>query len=148
MPLTTIGPLNDVEPEFATLDHPVWEEIKRFFSPSEFEAPEKMDVGFLRLLFQARLEAEVPFRILDTLRDDSRSAHGEEPGIAVDLQLLNSRERSRITRAAYLVGFLRVGVYEGSSGTYKGQVKKDGGGLHLDASRTKSSDHMWTMRLP
>jgi hypothetical protein len=146
--LTDVGPLDHLEPEYATLDHPVWEEISEFFSPSEFEAPEKMDVGFLRILFVARSESGVPFRILDTLRDDSRSAHGELPGIAVDLQVLNSRERSRITRAAYAVGFIRVGIYEGSSGTYKGKPKKDGGGLHLDASRTKSSDHMWTMRLP
>jgi hypothetical protein len=146
--LTDVGPLDGIAPEFATLDHPVWEEISEFFSPSEFEDPEKMDVGFLRVLFVARREAGVPFRILDTLRDDSRSAHGEEPGIAVDLQVLNSRERSRVIRGGHAAGFVRVGCYEGSSGMYKGKVKKDGGGVHLDASRTKSQDHMWTMRLP
>jgi hypothetical protein len=146
--LSDVGPLDHLEPEYATLDHPVWEEISEFFSPSEFEAPEKMDAGFLRLLFVARSEAGVPFRIIDTLRDDSRSAHGDEPGIAADLQVLNSRERSRVIRAGFAVGFIRVGCYEGSHGTYKGMVKKDGGGVHLDASRTKSSDHMWTMRLP
>ncbi len=148
MALSDVGPLEEVEPEFATLDHPVWEDISEFFLPSEFEAPEKMDVGFLYLLHTARDEAGVPFRILDTLRDDSRSAHGEEPGIAVDLQVLNSRERSRVIRGGFAAGFVRVGCYEGSSGTYKGKVKKDGGGVHLDASRTKSQDHMWTMRLP
>lgn len=148
MSLSDVGPLDDLAPEYAALDHPVWSKIAPQFFPEEFEDPEKMDAGFLILLHAARLEAEVPFRILDTLRDDSRSAHGEEPGIAVDLQVLNSRERSRITRAAYQVGFVRVGIYEGSHGIYKGLTKKDGGGLHLDASRTKSSDHMWTMRLP
>lgn len=148
MTLSSAGPLDDIIPTYALLDHEVWGEIFPEFRPSEFEAPEKMDVGFLRLLRKARVMADVPFRILDTLRDDSRSAHGEEPGIAVDLQCLNSRERSRIVRAAYVVGFIRVGIYEGSHGLYKGHQKKDGGGVHLDASRNKSSDHMWTMRLP
>jgi len=148
MSLSEVGPLDLVEPEFATLDHPVWGRIAPEFLPGEFEDPEKMDVGFLMLLHAARLEAEVPFRVLDTLRDDSRSAHGEVPGIAVDLQVLNSRERSRVIRGAYAVGFIRVGCYKGTHGIYKGMVKKDGGGVHLDASRTKSSDHMWTMRLP
>ena len=138
MSLTDIGPLDGLDPVLALLSHPVWQDIEQYFKPREF----------LRLLFRARVEAEVPFRILDTLRDDSRSAHGERPGIAVDLQVLNSRERSRVVRGAFAVGFIRVGVYEGSHGIYKGMQKKDGGGVHLDASRTKSSDHMWTMRLP
>ncbi len=148
MALSDAGPLDDIVPTFATLDHEVWDEIAPELRPREFEDPEKMDVSFLRLLHKARMLADVPFRILDTLRDDSRSAHGEVPGIAVDLQVVNSRERSRITRAAYEVGFVRVGIYEGSNGVYHGIPKKDGGGVHLDASRTKSSDHMWTMRLP
>ncbi len=146
--LSDTGPLQDIGPEYAHLEHEVWEEISLYFKPKEFEDPGSMDVGFLRLLFEARKLSGIPFRILDTLRDDSRSAHGEMPGIAVDLQVLNSRERSRITRAAYSVGFVRVGIYEGSHGIYHGMKKKDGGGVHLDASRTKSSDHMWTMRLP
>lgn len=148
MSLSEVGPLDGIEPEFATLDHPVWNEIAPEFLPHEFEDPERMDVGFLRLLYQARIEADCPFRVLDTLRDDSRSAHGEVPGVAVDLQVINSRERSRVVRGSYAVGFIRVGVYEGSHGIYKGMRKKDGGGVHIDASRTKSSDHMWTMRLP
>ena len=142
------GPLHDVIPTLATLDHPIWEEIYPEFESREFEDPEKMDVGFLRLLYEARIEADVPFRILDTLRDDSRSAHGEEPGIAADLQCLNSRERFKIVGAAYKVGFERVGIYRGTDGHYKGKPKKDGGGVHLDASRHKSSEHMWTKRLP
>ena len=146
--LSSVGPLQDIEPEFAHVLHGVWEEISPHFKLGEFESPEKMDVGFLQLLFKARQIAGVPFRILDTLRDDSRSAHGEEPGIAVDLQALNSRERSRIIRSAYAVGFVRVGCYEGSHGIYHGMKKKDGGGVHLDASRVKSPDHLWTMRLP
>lgn len=141
------GPLQDVVPSFATLDHEVWEAIYPELQPHEFEDPEKMDVGFLRLLYRARIEAGVPFRILDTLRDDSRSAHGEEPGIAVDLQCLNSKERFKIVGAGLKVGFERIGIYRGTDGVYKGQPKKDGGGVHLDASRHKSSKHMWTKRL-
>lgn len=145
--LSDKGPLDGVKPEFAKLDHPVWKEIWPEFTPKEFEAPEKMDVHFLRLLYKARKLAGVPFRIIDTLRDDPRSAHGEVPGIAADLQVLNSYERSRVTRSAYAVGFIRVGVYQGSDGEYKGRRKRDGGGVHLDASRTKPQDHLWTMKI-
>lgn len=134
--------------EFAKLDHPVWDEIYPEFKPKEFEDPEKMEVGFLRKLHKARKIAGVPFRIIDTLRNDSRSAHGEEPGIAVDLQCLNSRERYRIVKAGLEVGFERIGIYEGSNGIYKGKRKKDGGGVHLDDSKSKSRGHIWTMRLP
>ncbi len=148
MILLSEGPLDNIEPEFAKLGHPVWDCIYPEFKPDEFEDPENMDVGFLTLLHKARIIAGVPFRVLDTLRDDSRSAHGEIPGIAVDLQVINSRERSRIVRSGYAIGFTRIGVYPGSTGLYKGLQKKDGGGVHLDASRKKSSDHLWTMRLP
>jgi len=134
--------------EFAKFDHPVWDEIYPELQPYEFEDAEKMEVGFLRRLHKARKIAGVPFRILDTLRNDSRSAHGEVPGIAVDLQCLNSQERFKIVKAGLEVGFERIGVYEGSNGIYKGKRKKDGGGVHLDMSESKSQGHIWTKRLP
>ncbi len=134
--------------ESAKLDHPVWDEIFPEFKPDEFEDPEKMGVEFLRRLHKARKLAGVPFRVLDTLRDDSRSAHGDVPGIAVDLQCLNSRERFIIFKAALDVGFERIGIYRGTNGMFRGKKKKDGGGVHLDMSESKSSEHMWTKRLP
>lgn len=142
------GPLDDVPAEYATLDHPVWAEIaprpgKGGFLPSEFESPELMDVGFLRLLYAARQWAGVPFRILDTVRGDPRSAHGELPCAAVDLQLLTSYERGRINRACITVGFVRIGIYPGTDGSYLGKRKKDGGGFHVDGSRSKPAA-CWT----
>lgn len=151
--LSVKGPLKGVSPQFAYLDHPVWDEIapkdgKGGFKQSEFEKPEAMEVEFLRLLYKARQLAGCPFRILDTVRDDPRSAHGEIPCAAVDLQVLNSWERSRVIRAAYEVGITRVGIYPGTDGEYKGSKKKDGGGIHLDASRTKPQDRVWTKGIP
>ncbi len=147
MPLTNKGPLDEIEPEHATLDHPVWEELLPEFEIDEFESPEKMDVGFLRLIIKARRLAGCPFRVLDTVRDSSRSAHGEDPCAATDLQAVNSWERSRIVRAAYAVGFIRVGVYPGSDGVLNGRPRRDKGGIHIDGSRTKPQDRLWTMKL-
>lgn len=141
--LSSASPLEDVPIEFATLDHPVWAAIDPLFTPAEFEDPEKMDVGFLRLLHEARVLAGVPFRILDTIRGDARSAHGELPCAAVDLQLLNAYERGRVVRAVVTVGFVRFGVYPGTDGTYRGKKKKDGGGFHVDGSRSKPAA-CWT----
>jgi hypothetical protein len=140
------SPLIAVPAVLAVVDHQVWEEIHPLFQQEEFEEPGKMDVEFLRLLHKARKWAGVPFRILDTIRGDPRSAHGEVPCCAADLQVLNSLERSRVVRSLYHVGFTRVGVYEGSFGVFRGMTKKDGGGVHVDGSRSKPPDRMWTRR--
>lgn len=141
--LTDLSPLAGITPEYAVLDHPVWAEISEHFTPKEFEEPEKMDVGFLRLLFRTRVLAGFPFRILDTIRGDPRSAHSELPCAAADLQLLNAWERGRANRAAVTVGFVRCGIYPGTDGYYQTRKKKDGGGFHLDASRAKGAA-CWT----
>ena len=145
------SPLKDVEPEFAVADHPVWLAIKPRggfggFRRKEFEEPDKMDVGFLYLLFKARVLAGCPFRIIDSVRDDPRSVHGELPCPAVDLQILNVWERMRISRACAIVGFVRTGVYPGTDGVYQGKKKKDGGGYHVDGSREKNAA-CWTRGL-
>ncbi len=142
--LSTKGPLDGIVPEYAKLGHRVWTDIHPKFTPKEFEEPEKMEVAFLYKIHAARLLAGVPFRILDTVRDNPKSAHGELPCAAVDLQVLNSYERSRVVRSCYAVGFIRVGCYPGTDGKYKGQTKRDGGGIHVDGSRTKPQDRLWT----
>lgn len=148
MTLDDRGPLEGVVPEYANLGHSVWDEIapkgdQPGFLPKEFEDPAKMEVGFLRLLHKARLIAKVPFRIIDTIRGDPKSAHGEVPCACADLQVMNSFERSRVVRSLYTVGFVRVGVYPGTDGPNK----KDGGGIHVDASRTKPQDRLWTQKI-
>ena len=141
------GPLGHIAEEYATLDHPVWDEIAPELLPKEFEQPESMDVAFLRMLWRARRRADVPFRIIDTVRDDDRSAHGELPCCVVDLQVISSRERFKIVKACILEGFERVGAYEGSDGEYRGKHRRDKGGVHVDASRYKPNEVMWTMRI-
>ena len=145
--LTDKGPLDGVPKEFARLDHPVWKKIAPKFTPKEFKEPEKMDAGFLLRLYRARILAGVPFRPISTVRKSIKSAHGEIPCCAIDLQVLNSYERSRVVRSCYEVGFIRVGVYPGTDGTYKGKKKRDGGGVHVDGSRSKPQDRMWTMKI-
>lgn len=151
MELRDLGPLDGVQAEYARLSHPVWKEIAPIgqpgFIPGEFEEPEKMEVEFLRLLHKARIIAKVPFRILDTVRPDPASAHGELPCACCDLQVLDSFERSRVVRALYAVGFTRVGVYPGTDGEYEGKKKKDGGGVHVDGSRSKPQDRLWTQKI-
>lgn len=141
------GPLGNTPEEYAVLSHPVWDEIAPEFLPKEFELPESMDVAFLRMLCRSRRRAGVPFRILDTVRDDDRSAHGELPCCVVDLQVLSSGERFKIVKACILEGFERVGTYQGSDGMYRGEWRRDKGGVHVDASRTKPNEVMWTMRI-
>ena len=142
-----IGPLDLIEPELATLDHSVWDHIYPELQPCEFRHPEKMDVAFLARLWEARKMADVPFRIISSVRGGPKSAHGEVPCCAVDLQVLNSYERSRVVRSCYKVGFIRVGIYSGSDGKYKDKKKRDGGGVHVDGSREKPQDRLWTMKI-
>lgn len=148
MELSDKNPLDGIAPEFATAGHSVWYEIEPKgavpgFLPKEFEEPEKMEVGFLRLLYKARIIAKVPFLVIDTIRGDPRSAHGEIPCACADLQVMNSFERSRVVRSLYAVGFIRIGVYPGTDGL----GKKDGGGIHVDASRIKPQDRLWTQKI-
>ncbi len=152
MSLSEEGPLVRAPIERAVVTHEVWNDIfyKKGvggFYMDEFEQPEMMEVEFLYLLYKARVIAGVPFRVLASYDGDRniRSAHAEMPCAAVDLQCLNPFERMRIVRAAIAVGFVRIGIYEGTYGEYKGLEKRDGGGIHLDASRHKPPG-IWTRR--
>lgn len=129
--------------------HPVWDEIKPVeefggFVAGEFNEPEAMDVEFLRLLYRIRMDAGVPMRIISDARPPggdigaSKSAHKKRPCRAVDLHVVNSYERARITVAAIQNGIRRWGTYPGKDG--------DAGSLHIDAEThpENPSPRNWT----
>lgn len=126
MPHTWDSPLKGHDGERAIQSHPVWAQIrprdgKGGFVRSEFDRPDEMDAGFLSLLYMARLEADVPFRVISDARDPrgdvgaEKSAHKKRPCRAVDLEIRNSYERARIVIACVRVGFVRIGIYPGLS---------------------------------
>jgi hypothetical protein len=135
------SPLKDVPKEYAKMGHLVWEDVARFLKPHEFRFPYQMDVAFLRLLLEIRMDAGVPFRLLSDARDPegsvgaSKSAHKKHPCRAIDLQVNNSYERARIGIAATRNGIVRLGTYP--------EAKKS---LHIDAEdhEDNASPRWWT----
>lgn len=85
-----------------------WDHL-RFFKPSEFADPEKMDLAFLVRLDLARASAGIPFRINSSYRDDPVSAH--RLGQAVDIACVDSNSRIIIVSSLLRLGFRRIGVY-------------------------------------
>jgi len=94
------------------------------FQTSEFDCPslpgsgKNMDHTFLRMLDEARGIAGVPFTITSGYRTQSHndslpnsvpnSSHIK--GCAADIATPNGLHRSKILRALYAVGFVRVGI--------------------------------------
>lgn len=125
--------------------HPVWREIAPELTPEDFRDPERMDVGFLRLLSRARRRAGVPFRVISDHREASRneevggalrSAHLELPCRAVDLWAETNEERFRIVEALLSAGFIRIGVYPARVSA--------AGTVHVDASSRNPAPRLWT----
>jgi len=167
------SPLAQVDPEFATEGHSVWDEIAPDsdtgypgFMASEFNNPWEMDVHFLRWLYGVRIcihdeyqegniDWDVPLRINDDARPldsdtgVSKSAHKKRPCRAVDLQVFNSYERAVIMIYAIRSGAVRLGAYPG-----KDRRGEDGwpdhaseaSGLHIDLSahEDNKSPRIWT----
>ena len=86
-----------------------WETIK-YFNPSEFNCPEKMDYDFLVRLNLARTLSDVKYIITSDYRDDYMSSHGK--GLAVDIRCRDSKMRFKMVRGLIWAGFRRIGVYD------------------------------------
>ena len=139
------GPLAGLAPEYAVVGHAVWRAIAPEIREHEFRSPYLMDVHFLYLLSVIRRRSGVPFRIRSDYRDPARnaaaggasgSAHMERPCRAVDLHVIDNRERFLLLSAAMAAGIQRIGIYP---------AKEDNSGsVHLDASATKPQPRMWT----
>ena len=153
--VTWTSPLDDIEPEAAALDHPVWQDIADRFKPAEFERPEDMDAGFLRWLHRVRNDAGVPFRINSDARPvdgdvgADRSAHKKRPCRAVDVQAYNAEERARILIAAVANGCRRVGIYPGKDRREEQgwpPHATDAAAVHIDCSNhpDNPSPRIWT----
>lgn len=105
-----------------------WKLLKRF-KPTEFKYPDKMGFQFMLKLERMAVEAGVPCPVSSDHRPKAynkkvggaaNSAHvdGSESGEfceAVDINPFNSLDRYEIVRAAFLVGFERIGIYGNGS---------------------------------
>ena len=80
-----------------------------FFSPDEFDSPEKMSRELLAMLDRARSRAGIPFVITSSYRHGDPLSHGE--GLAVDISCEKSFERFLIVSSLLDSGFSRVGIY-------------------------------------
>lgn len=103
--------------------------LLRHFTKAEFPAPEKMGFQFMLKLDRMRHEAGVPCPISSSFRtkkhnkavggaEDSAHCDGDEDGElceAADIKPANSGDRYQIIRAAFLVGFERIGIYANGS---------------------------------
>lgn len=99
------------------------------FKPAEFPAPEKMGYQHMLRLDRMRREAGVPCKVSSSFRTrkhnkavggaaDSAHCDGDVDGElceATDIMPLDSHGRFEIVRAAFLVGFERIGIYENGS---------------------------------
>jgi len=139
------SPLRDAVETFANKDHPVWQQISRYFTRDEFfDLYFAMDIEFLRLLYKARSISGVPFRITSAARPKESTvgsrftAHKKRPCKAVDIKVRNNEERAKIVCACVEIGIRRIGIYP---------AEEDGSGvLHIDAetSMENPSPRFWT----
>lgn len=125
----------------------VWDDVAPEFSPSEFNAPDKMEPYFLRRLHRSRLRAGVPFRFVSDHRAPGigvkNSAHTEDPCSAVDLRAENTYERWQIVESLIKEGFTRIGIYPPND-HQKTTYGKGSGSIHVDASTSRPSPRIWT----
>jgi zinc D-Ala-D-Ala carboxypeptidase len=103
--------------------------LLRHFKKEEFPAPEKMGFQFMLKLDRMRHEAGVPCPVTSSYRTpahnkavggakDSAHCDGTEPETfceSADIQPVDSHDRYEIIRAAFLVGFERIGIYANGS---------------------------------
>lgn len=90
----------------------LWDSL-RHFKRHEFGHPEAMSADLLTKLDECRHLSGVPIRISSDYRENDSGAHGE--GKAVDVTApegITSEWRYAVLRAAFLVGFRRIGVYD------------------------------------
>lgn len=89
----------------------------RFFSPSEFSDPSRMDPDFLIRLDRARLVSDIPYVINSSFRtpEQNTASNGSRNsahlrGKAVDIRCVDAYTRSRILFGLISAGFTRIGI--------------------------------------
>jgi uncharacterized protein YcbK (DUF882 family) len=99
-------------------------QLLHHFTPAEFTDPDKMGFQFMLKLDSLRREAGVPCPVTSSYRTPLHnrqvggakdSAHCDEVCESVDVAPLNAADAFQILRAAFLVGFERIGVYANGS---------------------------------
>lgn len=115
----------------------------RFFNIKEFDSPDQpgsgkfMNEEFLKLLDEARDNAEIPFTITSGYRtklynDKVGGVEGSShiKGLAADIRAVGSREKFIIVNSLLLVGFTRIGISKNF--------------IHVDLDKDKIQDVIWT----
>ncbi len=90
----------------------IWDRL-RYFGRHEFRHPDEMSEELLLRLDEVRHEAGVPIGITSDYRPGDGGAHGR--GLAVDISGVDgmtSRWRFLVLRAAFKLGWHRIGVYD------------------------------------
>lgn len=119
--------------------HPRFNE---FFKITEFDSPDlpnsgnSMDKDFLYKLVEARIVANMPFKINSGFRTAERNAKvggvidsSHTLGLAADIAVLNSNERYIILQALMKAGFNRFGIGRNF--------------IHVDSDTNKPSNCIW-----
>ena len=94
--------------------------MAKHFKANEFKYPELLSPKLLQMLDATREKAEVAMTITGSWRprpNVGKRSSGHQPngrGIyeAVDIRCPTSRKRFRMVKAAFEVGFRRIGVYD------------------------------------
>jgi len=115
---------------------------KKYFNPKEFDSPDKpysglnMKKDFMNLLYVAREEAGVPFRITSGYRTvvHNRKVGGVANsshlfGEAVDIKTKDNYERFQIVSSLIMAGFKRIGIGKNF--------------VHVDCTELKAQRRIW-----
>ncbi len=118
-----------------------WSQVVNF-KPSEFAAPEKMDVDFIYKLDMIRGHCGFPLRINSSWRSEEKqqqeiqkdmgvkhSAHTKVPCKAVDIAVDTSAHRFRLVEVALFMGIKRIGIGKNF--------------IHLDADEENPPEVLW-----
>lgn len=82
------------------------------FEASEFEHPDKMDVGFLRWLDRVRERAGVPFHITNDFRTSGKGLHGLGMAVDLDSRQWNAAQKWRVNSAIVFLAHEAPGAVE------------------------------------
>ena len=110
--------------------------INEFDSPDEIGSGCNMDSEFLNMIQAARRIANIPFKITSGYRTSKRnlSAGGVKgsshlSGLAADISVTNSKQRSIIVNACIEAGFTRIGIANSF--------------IHIDNDSSKTQNVIW-----
>lgn len=95
---------------------PVWG-LVTYMTPKDFDSPAMIHPLLIIMLDNVRWRAtqlagrDVKVTVTSDFRDGDDKTHGERPALGVDIRAKEARDRHFLLKAAYEVGFNRIGIY-------------------------------------